>query len=362
MLSTDGSFSSSRARCSAAVREGAITSIVQGDVSALATLVNGIETSLTVALGDIAANASGLADTQADVNANAAAITQTQADVGLIEGELASTVSRASYLSSSIDAIDTEQVAGNATVQALADHLGKRQNRSLIYIEEQTRTTEDAALALRLDTVQAQVEDANAAITQQQAVSATADAALASDIAAIQTSLTLAQSGITANADAITAVELSVSANDGEIASLATQLIGVEATAVAADGKADAVSADGLFAVTASASPSQGAQSEVLLAARASVGGQVAEAAIGLTAYNDGGTLKSDVLIKAGGRILLVDSNDDIKGLIALDGAGRFVIDSGVFRQSIAESFTTPNGKVKLGELAPGVEGLVISR
>lgn len=115
--------------------------------------------------------------------------------------------------------------------------------------ETLARSTADTALAADITSLTSTVGSNTAAITSEASTRASADSALAADITVLEASLTNAEGDISANATAIGATQASVTTLDGEVTVLASDLTVVEA-------KSDAGTAGGLIKWEAVSAPS----------------------------------------------------------------------------------------------------------
>jgi hypothetical protein len=143
---------------------------------------------------------------------------------------------------------------------------------ALVQEEIKTRTTETSALAYDMKTVKAQVGSNTASITSLLEASVTPDASTALQLTTLRSRMNDAEG-------AITVLQSTVSNISGDT-------IVVDLTEVTA--KANAATANGLYSLTASASPSNGAQAEYKVYIKASTNSSSAATGMSLQAFSDG--------------------------------------------------------------------------
>lgn len=216
-------------------------------------------------------------------------------------------------------------------------------------------TAADGALAARIDTVEASVEAASAAVVSEATARANADTAIASDVTAIDARLdtaegsisgqatalsalsgrvTTAEGTITSQGSAITSLDNRLDTAEGTIAGQATAISGLSSTVTALDGDVTALASD-VTAISATvddatadgsirfvaAADQTGALARFELRARTATGGGGTEASAAMTieAISDGGSNVSQVKI-ASDRFYLVSEDGTVVTFAAVDG------------------------------------------
>lgn len=121
------------------------------------------------------------------------------------------------------------------------------------------------------------------------------------------------------------------------------------------------VSAEGLFSIQVSVGDTPDPYLvRLTMLARATTAEAFVEAGQIIEIYDDGGTVKSRILMTADQFAVLNPSSENVFYPLVFEG-GQLKLEVARIGEAIAEKFTTADGKVKIGTLAPGVSGLEIT-
>ncbi|MEM1375866.1 MAG: DUF1983 domain-containing protein [Pseudomonadota bacterium] len=308
------------------------------------------------------------------------------------------------YLLSVVEAMAGNQTINDADAYRLRKVITREQGnlRAQIVTEQEARVTGDAALAQTLTAVQADLDDAETAVsanaTAVQQLQSTVNAApvflaqaaqpattyplgslwkrtsdpvadfVLEDISGTPTWVDRSTAGMTVFAqdsepttDVVGALWYDtddgnktyrwngsswVSVQDQAIANLTQQVQAVEGDATAG----------GLFKIEAQAAPS-GVSAQIAMLLRATTSDQYKEGGLFLQLYDDNGTLKARVAIAADQFVVFDPDTGDTSSPLTFEN-GQLTAEIARFREATAEGFNLENNKGKFGTLAPGVFGI----
>ena len=201
--------------------------------------------------------------------------------------------------------------------------------RARLVDEQALRAREDEALASRISITEASTGTNAAAITENRLAQVAGDDALAQSVGVVQVEVDAVQASV-------------VSADQARIAgddALGQSLASVQASVTGLEGEVAGISASGLIAISANASPTGGAQSQVDIATRAVAGGPVSQAAMSLRAQAGG---VSEALFQAD-RMIFTDGINETPAILFHNGAAYLAVANiGLVTAGFIQS---PNGR-----------------